>query len=363
MDNKYNYLLNTTDVPYIKYWFDRKIKERLTPQPIEVSGEGTDFTLTAPDDLTITEIQLKGDSSQQSYTGKNQFNIGTSLDNYFLTSSNGSTITSDSASTRVTATFTANTITIDSYDTTGWRWISTWINLEKNTNYTISAKVHQQGIRIYGLTSNAVSTQGTLLKNYNYSATGGETFNSGDYDYYIVSIYPNASNTVFSEVQIEEGSTATDFEQYVGGIPSPNTGYPQTINVVTGDQTLTITNGEDIQSYSLTLGSIGLCKIGTAKDIISKDGDDWYVINNISKIDSYNGESISTNYISTTGSLSTGATVYYVSTEPTSTKITDDTLLEELENILSQGYLNVGDNTIETSSVGLPVTIYIKGKN
>ena len=36
-------------------------------------------------------------------------------------------------------------------------------------------------------------------------------------------------------IQIEEGSTATDYEPYCGGQPSPNPDYPQEIKVVTGN--------------------------------------------------------------------------------------------------------------------------------
>ena len=51
----------------------------------------------------------------------------------------------------------------------------------------------------------------------------------------------NATAT-FSKIQIESGSTSTDFEKYVGGIPSPNPDYPQDIRVVTGDNSVVVQN-------------------------------------------------------------------------------------------------------------------------
>ena len=42
------------------------------------------------------------------------------------------------------------------------------------------------------------------------------------------------------EAQIEQGSTATSYEPYTGGIPAPNPDYPQDINVVTGEQTVEV---------------------------------------------------------------------------------------------------------------------------
>lgn len=59
----------------------------------------------------------------------------------------------------------------------------------------------------------------------------------------------------------------------------------------------------------------------------------WYLKKEIGKIESYNGETITTSYISTTGGLDTGATVYYVLATPTDTQITDSTLLSQLEAI------------------------------
>ena len=71
-------------------------------------------------------------------------------------------------------------------------------------------------------------------------------------------------------------------------------------------------------------------------------GTNWYIKNAIEKISSYNGETITTNYISTTGQLTTGATVYYVLATPTYTEITDTELIGELENVeLLEGINNI----------------------
>lgn len=43
------------------------------------------------------------------------------------------------------------------------------------------------------------------------------------------------------QVMVESGSTATSFEPFVGGQPSPSPDYPQTIQTVTGEQTVTVT--------------------------------------------------------------------------------------------------------------------------
>ena len=61
--------------------------------------------------------------------------------------------------------------------------------------------------------------------------------------------------------------------QITGATSAPNPDYPQAVNTVTGTQTVSI-NGTD---YSIDLGSIELCKLGTYQDYIYKDGENWKV--------------------------------------------------------------------------------------
>lgn len=61
------------------------------------------------------------------------------------------------------------------------------------------------------------------------------------------------------------------------GTPIPTS--PQTIHVVKGNNTITISNGDNTQSqiYSINLGTLELCKIGTYQDYFYKDNGKWYV--------------------------------------------------------------------------------------
>ena len=73
--------------------------------------------------------------------------------------------------------------------------------------------------------------------------TKNNTYSSGKYG--CVSMYPKNAGTLQwfmdnFEIQLEAGSTSTDYEEYCGGIPSPNPDYPQTVNTVTGEQTIKI---------------------------------------------------------------------------------------------------------------------------
>lgn len=238
-----------------------------------VSDEGTNLVLEGSALAPFSQFDLKGNTDQNGtptpdapvpvkvVTGenvvqicaKNLFDLGDSLDDYFLTSGDGTTIQNEPASLRVGATFTPNSMTIDSYNTSGWRWLSKWVVLKKNTDYIMTATSHHQAIRVVGFNSKAVGTTGTIIKIF---ARGGEaaTFNSGNYDYYLVSIYPGEAGNVFSEIQLELGSSASSFESYQG------------------------------QSYPISLGSIELCGLGDYQDYIYKSGGKWYVHKEMGKI-------------------------------------------------------------------------------
>ena len=71
-------------------------------------------------------------------------------------------------------------------------------------------------------------------------------------------------------------------------------------------------------TYQISLGTNEIAGIGDVKDelVIDKEGK-CYINKKISKIASYDGETITTDYMSTTGGLDTGATIYYVADETT----------------------------------------------
>ena len=75
-------------------------------------------------------------------------------------------------------------------------------------------------------------------------ATIDETFH-----YIAVALYATRESTTdignyvdYTNIQLEQSSTATSYEPYVGGIPSPNSDYPQEVNRVTGNVNIKIEN-------------------------------------------------------------------------------------------------------------------------
>lgn len=122
----------------------------------------------------------------------------------------------------------------------------------------------------------------------------------------LLSIWIQKNNTFNNETlyfQIESGSAVTDYIAH------------------------------EEQSYPISLGTMELCKIGDYQDYIYNSENKWYKHKAINKIASYDGETIDTNYVSTTGSLTTGAEIRYVLYTATEEEITDLTLLSQLNEI------------------------------
>lgn len=402
---KYNYVTNTSDEPYIQYWFAKKL-EAIAGST--VTGEGADFNIVSPTERSIKEVVLKGDTTQETLSGKNlmpasDYNAADNRVMFIPTLEFG------------TGTFTLS-FNLDSFE------------LGTNSNFVVQMEVYDSEATKH--TFNILNVgESTTTGNKTYTVT--TTYNvvkAANTDIKIAqSSYDNGARVVLSNIQLEAGS-ATTYEPYCGGIPSPNPDYPQTVNTVTGDQTITITKGSDVQTYSLTLGDLELCKIGDYQDYIYKDGEKWYVKNNTNKVilDGSEDESwgvqntgtasffyryrqladvgevelqfycnratptaISSNntsegaYIVTSSAATyhdfrvrygTEMTVanwrtflsthnfilYYILATPTDTEITDETLLGQLNTILSDGYLSAGTNTVQTSATGLPIIINIK---
>ena len=132
-----------------------------------------------------------------------------------------------------------------------------------------------------------------------------------------------------SNIQLELGSTATTYEPY------------------------------QEQEYTINLGDIELAKIGNYQDRIYKTDGKWYVEKQTGKIASYAGETISTDYISTTGQLTTGATVYYALATPTTTEITNQTLIDQLEAVKNM-QLTLGNHVLGFYGTGAPGSLAVK---
>lgn len=111
--------------------------------------------------------------------------------------------------------------------------------------------------------------------------------NAGVVSYLLLYVPNGASIDTTLSIQLERGSKATDFESYKGNVIT----IPLNDNEIVGKE-----NNLD----ELLINKNGYC----------------FINKKFAKIDSYNGETITTDYWSTTGGLDTGATIYYVKEIP-----------------------------------------------
>lgn len=115
----------------------------------------------------------------------------------------------------------------------------------------------------------------------------------------------------YTDIQLEYGSSPTAYEPYTGGRPSPSPDYPQPIETTDQPVTVTIKGGTEQQSITLIPP-----KPMTKWDKLEKVDGVWYWVYQSKHILSYSAESITGEYFSTTGELSTGAEVYYKADVP-----------------------------------------------
>lgn len=68
--------------------------------------------------------------------------------------------------------------------------------------------------------------------------------------------------------------------------PSPSPSRPSAVNVVKGNNTITISNSDNTESqvFPINIGNTELCKIGTYQDYIYESNGNWYFKKNINKI-------------------------------------------------------------------------------
>lgn len=205
----------------------------------ETTEEATSLHVTDAAELPA-KLDVRGNYEQATRSGKNLFDAGSNISDYFVTAgTQGKVITQYNAGDYVTCNIEAGIMYILSYNTNGYNWLAKWLNIDKNTNYTVSLAKDTTGLTVLGFASQESGAEGTVIAELTSNSTF-ITFNSGEYAYYAVSFYPKAADTKIA-IQVEKGTEKTDFEQY-GAMPSLY--YPSEVRTVgkNGSETITKMN-------------------------------------------------------------------------------------------------------------------------
>lgn len=164
--------------------------------------------------------------------------------------------------------------------------------LEPNTTYTISSDVINESGARCGLYEN--DSNFDITSNQNFKSIIQVTSTSdGSLN---ITFYSNWSGTaltntvIFDNIQIEKGTEATEYEAF--------------------DEETALVDLNQYDEEGHIVNHYELAKIGDVYDELEVTSGN--LIKKIGKIESYTNEEITTNYMSSTGILSSGATVYYV---------------------------------------------------
>ena len=189
----------------------------------ESTASGKSISVSDAVEAPLADFKLKGETSQQTYTGKNLFNNDTATDAYIQ--SNGAV--------------TSNTV---------WR-ASQLIKVNPNTSYIWHGEAYGTKQVVWaGYNSSSAFVSGQ------YAQVNGVTslvITTGASTEYLRVGYRSDG---MRNMQLELGSTATSYEPYVGGIPAPNPDYPQAVRTVTGENVVRI-NGKNLLEMPIESGT------------------------------------------------------------------------------------------------------------
>ena len=255
----------------------------IAEQTILKTVEGNPAVLENPKsgvaENVITDFKMQGWTEQAQYEGKNLFEIPD--------------ITAETFETKIECNITQP------------------ITISATNEVTVSTKIwrfrvkYKDGTYVYAIDSDL-----SLVK----------TFDASEENPIIEIIYRSTYITsgAYRNVQIEYGESATAYEPYTGGKPSPSPDYPQEIvsagkyneDTQKWEYEITIANAQTdaTKNQSVTLTSD---RPLTKWDKLEKRNGQWGWVYKSEEIESYTDESVPGEYFSTTGRLSTGAQVWY----------------------------------------------------
>lgn len=190
----------------------------------KISDTDTDITLDNTRKGRV-DMEFSGNTSQETTTGKNLLSIPNMTNTH-----NG-----------ITFDLVDNNIMSFSGTATG-----SWANLNASNlvdNPMISGQTYTfsidaaQNVRVvlYETSPQTAHVISEGNKSVTFQASGADNIFIG-----ITNLTTNTNYNGIVKMQLELGNTATDWEEYSGGIASPNPDYPQDIRVVSGDNSIEI---------------------------------------------------------------------------------------------------------------------------
>ena len=222
------------------------------------NGSGSTLTLNNTIETKLDSVELLGDTTQQTYTGKNIFCVANtkSLNGVSLTHNPDGSFSLSGETSSTKAEFSIRVPFTPMGGVPG-----------ESVTYTTSVnKEFPEGLQVFiSARSSSAWVQDLIQMNKSYGTSRTQTktlaSNMSLLDC-IIRVEPNTAIEFSNvKVQVEKSSSPTTFEPYVGGYPAPNPDYPQDIHVVTGEQTVTVTgknliNDIEVHNYVNSSGTV-----------------------------------------------------------------------------------------------------------
>ena len=214
--------------------------ESITEQLPKTSGNGTDISLNDTIEAKMS-VEVKGNTEQTTYTGKNLYKPFN-----FTKVNSGITFTySEDGSLKGDGTASSTALSMFSSEATNYL-----ITLSAGT-YTISGANNKTILEV-------INSSGTALATTENTSLGAKTFTIDSETQVFIRAKVWTDTVLNNEKiypQLELGS-ATSYEPFVGGKPSPSPDYPQNIRVVTGNNTIKIGGKNLFDKNNITNGRL-----------------------------------------------------------------------------------------------------------
>lgn len=202
----------------------------LSDNQLIAEEEGTEIYVTDAAKARII-FEMTKESSQVTTTGKNLFSLN-DLSNVTVLNISRETINNSELKLNGTTNNAGNIIARSTTGVTLKPGTYTLSLMKKSGSVTPNGKA----CAFYLRNSNGSLIQGVAIDDFTSANKKSFTFTLSEDTEIFKEIYCNGEgynfNNLILNFQIEEGSTATDYEPYTGGQPSPSPDYPQEVEVV-----------------------------------------------------------------------------------------------------------------------------------
>lgn len=217
-----------------------------------VDGTGTDITLNNTMQAKLKSVQMDGDTTQKSYTGKN-----------LIDPTNLSYVYTNSPSQIVLSMIDGGIRMVNNGGASQDRFaVFKSIDLTSYVGKVVRMKATfgaNGGIRLYRIAgdgSNRSQQAFTTVSGNEISFTVPADLGSAPYLGYVLDVETGGGTTVdFTDLIMTVDAELEPFEPYVGGVPAPNPDYPQPIQTATGEQTITV-RGKNLFDLNETGGRV-----------------------------------------------------------------------------------------------------------